>query len=247
MVHRIRRFIRANGIIGSLKAALQRRVDCYPRIQQALAQKSALEIGGPSRVFSRVVPVYRDIGSLDNCVFSNDTIWANLAPEFRYGTGRVGKNFFRECSNLSGLGEYDAILSSHTLEHLANPVKALREWRRIAPHLLLVVPNYLYTFDHRRPPTSISHMLYDFDCDVGEDDSTHFQEIIELTDLSRGPEASTKEQLVEDVTKNFKTRCLHHHVFDQHNSRELLETVGYDVITLELAHPAHIVIFAHRN
>jgi ubiquinone/menaquinone biosynthesis C-methylase UbiE len=50
---------------------------------------------------------------------------------------------------------YDVLLSSHNLEHFANPIKALKEWRRVLrPNgaLVLVLPKYRETFDHLRQP-----------------------------------------------------------------------------------------------
>jgi hypothetical protein len=246
LLSRIRRSLRANGVPGTVRTALQGRVRCYPIIRTAIALGPGLEIGGPSRHFSTILPVYHDIGSLDNCVFASDTLWAKQSQEFHFGS-RTGKNFFRDGSDLSGLGPYDVILSCHSLEHFANPVKALREWKRIALCLVLVLPHYRYTFDHRRPVTPVSHMLEDFERNIGEDDATHVEEILRLTDLTRAPEPVTPEESAARVHENIRLRLVHHHVFDENNSRELLETVGYDVHSSEFAYPNNIVLFAKRQ
>jgi hypothetical protein len=142
---------------------------------------------------------------------------------------------------------YDFILSCHNLEHIANPVKALREWQRIARPgggLILVLPNYAKTFDHRRKPTTVSHMLDDWNQDTREDDLTHLPEILQLHDLSMDPPAGTKEDFRQRSLDNFTNRCLHHHVFDETNSRELLSQIGMQVLAVETAWPFHIFLLA---
>jgi len=57
---------------------------------------------------------------------------------------------------------YDFLLSCNSLEHMANPLKAMGEWLRILKHgayLLIIVPDKRYTFDHLRPITSFEHLL----------------------------------------------------------------------------------------
>jgi hypothetical protein len=43
------------------------------------------------------------------------------------------------------------------------------------------------------------------------------------------------------LADNFKNRCVHHHVFDETNSRALLEASGLKVSLMEFVRPYHIV------
>jgi hypothetical protein len=64
------------------------------------------------------------------------------------------------------------VLSSHCLEHVANPILALREWLRVMTPdgtLVLVLPHKEGTFDHQRPTTTLGHMIDDYE---REDDMT---------------------------------------------------------------------------
>ena len=223
---------------------------------ERVAGKRGLEVGGPSDVFRPDCPLdlYAAVGGLDNCDFSNSTVWqAHLEPEYRFHPEKeAGRSMFCEGTNLATVadGSYDFVLSSHNLEHFANPVKALREWKRILRPggvLILALPNYRRTFDHRRKPTSVDHMLDDFTHNVGEDDLTHLPEIFALHDRSRDPASGTQEYFENRSRKNIENRCLHHHVFDMHNSRALLEQVGYRVHSVELAYPVHILLLATCN
>lgn len=222
---------------------------------EQVRDKCGLEIGGPSGTFrdSGLVPLYRYVKSLDNCVFSRTTLWEGTREDgspFVFDESRPpGRNYVLEATNLDRIASdtYDFLLSADNLEHTANPVKALREWMRVIKSrgaLVLILPNYRKTFDHRRKLTAVSHMLEDFEQGTTEDDTTHVEEVLALHDLSRDPDAGDYEEFRQRVLKNSQYRSLHHHVFDENNSRELLEAVGMQVLCVELAAPWHIVLLA---
>jgi SAM-dependent methyltransferase len=222
-------------------------------VRRFVAGKNGLEIGGPSKVFEEGIqplPIYPLVGSLDNCDFSRDTTWASHGDGYIFSPGKPpGKSIFRDASNLSSIADhtYDFILSSHNLEHFANPIKALEEWKRVTRPgggLIIVLPDYSKTFDHRRTPTSIDHIFEDFERDTQEDDLTHLPEILDKHDLSLDPGGCTPEAFHRRSLDNFNNRCLHHHVFDQANSRELLTRCGMEVLVVDLAPPFHILLLA---
>jgi len=141
------------------------------------------------------------------------------------------------------------VLSSHNLEHFANPVKALKEWKRITRSggaLILVLPHYLRTFDHRRMPTPVDHLFEDYLKNVGEDDTTHISEVLQLHDLEMDGtlKTHTLEELSLRSINNISNRTLHHHVFDEFNSVLLLRRVGLKVLAVEMAQPYHLVILS---
>ena len=217
--------------------------------------KRGLEIGGPSGIFrySGLVPIYTYVKSLDNCVFSRTTIWEgtrdDLGPYVFDEHRPAGCNYVLDATSLSGIRTetYDFVLSSHSLEHIANPIKALKEWMRVMKPggaLILILPNYRKTFDHRRRPTPVKHMFEDFSRDVTEDDSTHIEEVLALHDFSRDPVGGDYEGFRNRVLNNPRFRTVHHHVFDENNSRELLEAVGMKVECVEAAAPHHIALLA---
>jgi hypothetical protein len=82
-------------------------------------------------------------------------------------------------------------------------------------------------------------MLDDARYAVGEDDRTHIEEMSSLLDFSRTP--ATPEKLLPELADNLRTRCVHHHVFDEANSRALLEASGLQVLCMEFVRPFHIV------
>lgn len=199
--------------------------------------KRGIEIGGPSAIFRTSLPLYQFVGELDGVNFSSDTVWEGhieAGDTFAYSDSGSGRQFVADATDLHDIptAAYDFLLSSNCLEHVANPIRALTEWRRVIKPggaLILVLPNKRSNFDHRRPVTKFEHLLDDFAQEVGEDDLTHLDEILELHDLSMDPPAGDKAKFRERSLENLNNRTLHHHVFDASLIEQLLGHLGFDV------------------
>ena len=208
------------------------------RFQSFVDDKYGVEIGGPSVLFKTVLPLYQRVKGLDGVNFSADTIWEGrieAGAGYHYYQNKRGRQFIADATDLPefATGRYDFLLSSNCLEHIANPLKALVEWRRVIKAggaSILVVPNKQNNFDHRRPVTTFEHLLDDFTRDVGEDDLTHLDEILALHDLRRDWPAGGRQHFRERSLKNLQNRTLHHHVFDVRLIEEMLECVGFGIV-----------------
>jgi hypothetical protein len=117
----------------------------YARWQLPLRQKYQLfvedkyrvEIGGSSTLFKTVLPLYEFGRGFDGVKFSTDTIWEGrikTGENFNYHHNKRGRQFIADAPDLSGIatGRYDFLLPSNCLEHVANPVKASVEWKRVS-------------------------------------------------------------------------------------------------------------------
>jgi SAM-dependent methyltransferase len=251
---------RAEGLTGVLKAIVRRigtpRARCYPACREVVSGAIGLEIGGPSPIFTRtgLLPLYRLASRIDNCNFAPRTVWEGAITEgdsFMFDTRKpAGRQFIAEGADLGTIpsGSYDFVLSSHMLEHTANPLRALSEWGRMLKPgggLVLVVPHRDGTFDHRRPLTSLQHLIDDFERDTAEDDLTHLPEVLALHDVSQDPGARGVN-FRERAQRNAELRTIHHHVFDTRLAVAVVTTARLAVAAVELLRPYHIVMLARQ-
>jgi SAM-dependent methyltransferase len=216
------------------------RLPIRQKYRSFVENKYGIEIGGPSALFKTVLPLYQFVGGLDGVNFSTDTVWEGsieAGNNFKYYYKRSGHQFIADATDLSEIAtaRYDFLLSSNCLEHVANPIKALTEWKRLIKDdgvLILVLPNKESNFDHRRPFTKFEHLEEDFTRDVGEDDLTHLDEILALHDLPMDAPAGDPDQFRERSLKNFHNRTLHHHVFDVQLIEQLLDYVRFEILDM---------------
>ncbi|MEO6732490.1 MAG: methyltransferase domain-containing protein [Ferruginibacter sp.] len=203
-----------------------------------LANKCGVEIGGPSPIYQSTgfLPIYPFLKSLDGVNFSNSTIWEGKLSEghfYKY-QGKTGYQYIAEGSSLPMIedNKYDFVLSCNNLEHIANPIAAVNEWKRIIKNggsILLILPNKLANFDHKRPYTTIEHLVDDFKKNISEDDMTHVEEILSLHDLKKDPQAGDYKKFEERCYDNYTNRCMHHHVFHQGLLKEVFNYCNMDV------------------
>jgi len=232
------------------------KIQDYKVYQELFLNKSGLEIGGPSSIFTKngKLPLYPVIKNLDNCNFTNNTIWQGHIKQgknYRYEKDKLGYQFICEGTNLSKIvsESYDFVISSNVLEHIANPLKAIKEWLRIIKIngiLLLIIPNKNDNFDHNRPLTSFNHLILDFENDIQEDDLTHIDEILKLHDLSKDPPAGNFEQFKKRSLKNYENRTLHHHVFDLRLLQKIYKFFNLKILLMNDIESDFIIVGAKR-
>jgi rhamnosyltransferase len=197
--------------------------------QEYLRGRWALEIGGPTDClgYAGPFPIYSCLEGIDGCNYAPQTLWHSEAVKYR-------RTLICEGTELPvGDASYDCVIASHCLEHIANPIKALLEWRRVLRRgglLLLILPHKEYTFDWRRSATTIEHMRHDFEHNTPETDLSHLDEVLGLHDLSRDPPAGTPEQFKARCARNAEVRAIHHHVFVPETATQLLTEVGFSMV-----------------
>ena len=261
MIQKLQTLFRSEGAIGIIRALGRRivvpRLRCYRFCKPYFEGQYGLEIGGPSPVFSRhgLFPVYRSAGRIDNCNFSRQSVWVGAIQEgatFRYDKEHApGNQHIAEAVDLRLFPSesYDFVLSSHALEHTANPLLALSEWMRVLKvhgMLVLVLPHKDGMFDHRRPVTELSHLMQDFELKKTEADLTHVPEILEFHDMARDPEAGDFKSFKERSERNLENRCLHHHVFDTQLAVKVVNHLGLQIYAVEATRPYHIFVVAQK-
>ncbi|MDD4521708.1 MAG: methyltransferase domain-containing protein [Methanosarcina sp.] len=224
----------------------------YSFYLSALKGKRGLEIGGPSPLFQKrgTIPLYDHI-HLDGCNFSGSTIWEGSLIDgdtYRYSTHiPPGHQYILDAVNLSPIPskKYDFVLSCHSLEHVANPLKALNEWIRVTKprgYILLILPEKSNTFDHNRQVTTLDHLITDYKNNIKEDDLSHLDEILALHDVSRDGGTRSLLDLKARALKNYENRAIHHHVFDLNLLYEIFQYLDIELICSEFVLPYHNIV-----
>ena len=226
------------------------------KLAQQFNNSYGLEIGGPSSIFrvKGIFPVYVYAKSVDGVNFSNSTIWEGklqAGNTYNYFNQHYGYQYIAEAVDLQPIetGRYDFVLSSHSLEHTANPIKALKEWNRVLKKngkIVIVLPDKEKTFDNKRPYTSLDHLMQDYVNVTKEDDETHILDILQLHDFTNDP-ATDKENFRTMLKSNFVFRSAHHHVFNFELIKSILEYTGFEVLHQQKNNPFHLVTIAQKN
>jgi len=252
IMHRIGILTTAKSI---LKKTLKIKNKTYVKYKQNFLNKVGLEIGGPSAVFSPngLFPIYSICKSIDNCNYKENTTWETnkKGNTFEYSKNKKGKQYIAETTNLKQIksSKYDFVINSHVLEHVANPLKAIKEWKRVLKKggtLLIIVPQKTKTFDHKRSITKFSHILRDYEQNIEEDDKTHTKEILKYHDFY-AEEIKTKEELNLRCKNNFENRNMHHHVFDEDLLKKMLLYHDFNISSVTIELPYHIVIITTKS
>ena len=226
-------------------------------ISYSLKNKIGLEIGGPSKFFDlkSYFPVYLFAKRIDGVNFSTETVWEGKIEEgqnYHYGDGKTGYQFISEASELENIknNNYDFLLSCHSLEHVANPLKALKRWNevlKVHAKIVLVLPDKEYTFDVKRPYTSFEHLLEDYENNITEKDATHFEEVIKLNETAKDPNPQTPADFARRVENNYAIRSVHHHVFSLDVLEKMLQYCDFKVIYKQKAAPFHLIIVGEKT
>ena len=116
-----------------MRSPLIRRVNNIEIYRDNLRDKRGIEIGGPSSILKDkgILPIYSVLGSLDGCNYSRETIWEGKLKEgwtYNYQKGKKpGYQYICESVDISPIRSetYDFVLSSHSIEHVANPLKGI--------------------------------------------------------------------------------------------------------------------------
>jgi SAM-dependent methyltransferase len=245
--------------IHQLKRSLYKRIfgnelQSFKQYKKYFVNKIGLEIGGPSKIFSsaEIIPVYEIAAKIDGCNFSTNTVWEGQLQEgnnYEFQQNKPkGKQLICEGNDLSKIDnkKYDFLLSSHSLEHFANPLKAISEWKRVLKDnglLIIVLPHPKFTFDNKRTVTKFSHLLDDYNNDIQENDLTHLEEVVEMHDYSMTPDIADKAFMKARSLKNFENRCLHHHVFDIALLKEIFQHFEIELMSSDFEKPFHLIVY----
>jgi len=236
---------------------LNKKIKNFNDFENFFKGKKGLEIGGPSKIFTAegYIPIYPLVSVVDGVNFSTQTVWENTIAEgqlYNFGNEKDGYQFIQDGTDLSIIesDSYDFVLSSHSLEHIANPLKAVKEWLRILKKggvLVIILPDSRYTFDRNRTVTKFEHLLQDMESGTSEKDLTHLQEILSLHDLSYDDGVNGLDEFKSRSADNFLNRCLHHHVFNISLMEKIYEYFNVKIFLKHTSPPFNLIIMGTKQ
>lgn len=238
--------------VRAFNLATQKRCSGYERMLPFIEGKTGLEIGGPSNLFraNHLIPVYERANAVDSSNFSDKTVWTREREREAFGKS-LRDTFVCDATDM-GLfqdASYDFVLACHVLEHIANPLQALSQWKRLVKPggaVLIIVPHKSRTFDNRRSFTTMQHLVEDFEKQTPESDLTHLEEILQLHDWRKDLGGGGPEHFRARCLANVENRCMHHHVYSPELLGQCFQFCGLETVNLTVEYPYHIIGMAHK-
>ncbi|MCK4782642.1 MAG: glycosyltransferase [Desulfobacteraceae bacterium] len=150
------------------------------------------------------------------------------------GFGRVPPNsntiiidMHNTCHEPWLMNRYDCSISSNVIEHSYNPVALLLNFYFITKkggYQFHAIPNCRYTYDSYRKPTSLAHLIDDFEKMTDKSDTSHNEDYIQSAIIKDGWQREFHKKY--PLTYPY----IHFHVFDEYNTKELMEFIFQDVM-----------------
>jgi hypothetical protein len=209
----------------------------WPEIKSLIQNKSVLEVGGPSHLFEK----NNDTSLYD--IITPDFLVEQESFEdgFNEKVDIKNQTYFGDCVEESSwkslTKQYQVVLSSHVIEHLANPIKFLKlAYHYTEKYILTICPDYSRIWDKHRQVTSLDHMIWDYTARIEECDISHLHESY----VTEHPWHDSPEHWFK-FFNNKKYRVIHHHVFDPRSLQKIHEYVGFKSLFLVSKSPHHII------
>jgi SAM-dependent methyltransferase len=140
-------------------------------------------------------------------------------------------------------GTQDFVIANHFLEHSQDPLRALANMFRVLREggvLYLAVPDKRFTFDAKRPPTPLAHVLDDYRHGPERSRRGHFEEWARLVDDT--PESEVQARVEVLLARDYS---IHFHVWTQTDALELLLVVRRE---LEIPYDLEVAVRnGHEN
>lgn len=226
-----------------LRYAIGWRAPVWESVRPYVRERCGLEAGGPTWLFrSRgPLPLYPEVARLDqlNVHFEKGPYCEGLTARLAIrdpATVPPGRWLVGDVTEMESIPSeaYDFTLSSHTLEHLANPVQGLKGLVRATRKggaVIVIVPHHEITFDHARRVTPLDHLLRDERERIREGDLGHLdlEEIFRRYDVLLDSGVATMADLRARTRENALNRMFHQHVFNTDLLLRLFDYVGLEI------------------
>lgn len=126
----------------------------------------------------------------------------------------------------------DFVIASHLIEHLRNPIGALRNWCRVTRPgglIYLAVPDKRLTFDRARVRTTLEHLILDDRDPSVSRDFEHFLDYAIHVHKAEGLAAIAEARRLAEADFS-----IHYHVFMPADAVRLIQWVSANVTPLDI-------------
>lgn len=127
-----------------------------------------------------------------------------------------------DAQNFAGIPDasYDFIIAAHVIEHLRNPIGALRAWCRVLKpggKIYLIAPDKRMSFDRDRVRTNLEHLILDDKEPSFARDFEHFISYARYVHEKEGEQAIAEAKRLWEADYS-----IHYHVFQPSDLKELV-------------------------
>ncbi len=200
-----------------MTTALRHREEGY-----ALLTGSGLEIGAlhqPARLPAGCTVSYGDVCRREEAA----TLFPELDVSSLVETDHV-IDLDRDSAESLGEVKFDFVILNHVIEHLANPISAIRTLFglvRAGGLVVISAPDKEYTFDRPRALTPFEHLLDEYRTGVTEVTDEHYIDFLRAAHPDVVAACGTREELLTHVF-NVRRRREHAHVWSSDSFRDFL-------------------------
>jgi SAM-dependent methyltransferase len=165
-------------VLGALAAQAGLRLRHRKRGYRQLSGRG-LEIGAlnsPAKLSARCAIEYCDVLSKEDALQQFPELKANRFVDVNYvlDLDREGLSYFTDA-------EFDFVIMNHVIEHIANPIRVVRDIFRTLKaggHLVISAPDKTFTYDRDRPLTSFEHLWSEYEAGVSEITDEHYLDFL---------------------------------------------------------------------
>lgn len=133
---------------------------------------------------------------------------------------------------------FDYAIATHVIEHVPNPIKAIREMHRIVKdggYIVLIVPDKEKTFDSRRALTPLENVVGDYENPSPERDLPHFVDFYTNTDAHEHAGEMDAVVLERVAAEKWKEAFpIHYHVWDYASFDKLMQYIRLNVVRFDV-------------
>ncbi len=211
------------------------------QIYNIIKNKKIIEIGGPSNNNNFIKKMYELCSKITVINFeeiNNMSITSGASTDNNISKiEMINTNNYDEFIE-KNKGTYDILLTSHVIEHQANPIKMIKLWKRLLNNngiIISILPNKDFCFDYSRPVTKLSKLIDKYNKNVSEDDVSEIPLMLKYykSNPSKLLEFKTHPNMTVDEFLNYilffynnpeeleLKRPIHHYVYDLNLLKEL--------------------------